>query len=176
MPRLPLYLRFALLLLLCPTAPAVHAQQQYLPVTDLGTLSGGSYGYSVNNSGQVAGYFDTPPSPYYGTRPFFWSGGVMTDLGTLGGTLSHAYGINSAGQIAGDSSTGTLDAYGRSISHAFLYSGGAMTDIGTLGGSVSIGKGINASGQITGSADTIKPNYYGTHGTHSISVQQRHHD
>ena len=49
--------------------------------------------------------------PLYTIETFFtWSGGVLVDLGTLGGSSSSAYGINSSGQTAGSGMTadGTL--------------------------------------------------------------------
>ena len=53
-------------------------------VTDLGSLGGGSsVGLDINNSGQVTGYSTLPSGA---THAFLYSGGVMTDLGTLGGT------------------------------------------------------------------------------------------
>ena len=69
----------------------------------------------------------------------------VTDLGTLGGTLSGANGINDAGQIVGSSMTTGDAAY-----HPFLYSGSTMTDLGTLGGTYSETHGINSSGQVVG--------------------------
>jgi len=70
----------------------------------------------------------------------------ITDLGTLGGTISVAYGINASGQVAGFS----YFANG-SGPRAFLWQNGVMTDLGTLpGGSISQGLGINDSGQLVG--------------------------
>jgi probable HAF family extracellular repeat protein len=69
----------------------------------------------------------------------------VTDLGTLGGTVSYAYGINANSQVAGYAAT-----VGNAGSDAFLYSSGVMTDLGTLGGSSSNGNGINDSGQVVG--------------------------
>src|SRR3989344_3471563 len=71
-------------------------------ITDLGTLGGidnASYAYGINASGQVVGASYAPASS--GTRAFLYSGGVMTNLGDLGGNGSVAYGINNNGQVVG---------------------------------------------------------------------------
>jgi probable HAF family extracellular repeat protein len=74
---------------------------------------------------------------------------AITDLGTLGGTLSRAFGINNSGQVVGAAS---LDS---GYSHPFLYSNGTMSDLGTLdGGTNGVAFSINNSGQIAGSAYT----------------------
>src|SRR3982751_4757094 len=88
-------------------------------VTELGTLRGyGSFGYGINNAGQVTGN-----DGWLDVHAFLYSNGQMTDLGTLGGSgSSGGYGINDAGQVVGGSDTST-DAR-----HAFLYTDGQMTD------------------------------------------------
>jgi len=134
------------LLTLCLVSAGL-AQTTYT-ITDLGTLNGGFYsiGRGINDSGQVTGYSFTAAGD---THAFLYSGGSMTDLGTLGGTYSYGQGINDSGQV-----TGYSQGTGSTI-HAFLYSGGSMTDLGTLGGIYSIGQGINDSGQVTGLASTL---------------------
>jgi probable HAF family extracellular repeat protein len=73
---------------------------------------------------------------------------TVTDLGTLGGTESHASAVNDYGQVAGRATTpfGVLRAFG--------YSGGVMSDLGTLGGDYSSATGINDQAQIVGESAT----------------------
>lgn len=74
----------------------------------------------------------------------------LTDLGTLGGTLSYAFGINNVGQVVGQSyRTGDLTAA------AVLWTSGAITELGSLGGTLTWAYDINDSGQIVGDGDVI---------------------
>src|SRR5437899_953810 len=70
--------------------------------TDLGNLGFGvaPTGLAINSSGQVAGGSYTTPARYHA---FLYSGGSMSDLGTLGGIDSYGYGINVSGQVVGRS-------------------------------------------------------------------------
>jgi probable HAF family extracellular repeat protein len=81
-------------------------------------------------------------------KPFLWRDGVMTDLGTLGGTLGFAGCPNYRGQVIGAS-----DLSGDVNSHAFLWENGTMYDLGTLGGPNSEAIWLNESGMVVGSAD-----------------------
>jgi probable HAF family extracellular repeat protein len=112
----------------------------------LGTLGGASsQATDVNDSGEVVG-FASLASGYQ--NAFSMTGGVMTDLGTLGGS-SYAYGINDSGEIVGYSylTDGAQDA--------FLYYDGSMLDLNSLlpanaGWVLEEALGINNAGQITG--------------------------
>jgi formylglycine-generating enzyme len=117
-------------------------QVQYT-VTDLGTLSGGTFSVAtgINAMGQVVGESNAAGGHDFA---FLYSGGTMKSLGALDGEYSSASGINATGQVAG-----TTDVAGGE--HAFLYNHGTMTDLGVLpGGTVSYGHGINATGQVVG--------------------------
>ena len=77
---------------------------------DLGTLGDGgcgfSDGYSINASGQVAGYSTSVLSPQ--TVFLATPGMADQDLGGLGGLFRTAYGINNAGQVVGASEFTTV--------------------------------------------------------------------
>src|SRR3989338_2169957 len=70
---------------------------------------------------------------------------IVIDLGTLGGTESHALGINDHGEVVG---VIWNDDY--SLYHAFRHSYGTMEDLGTLGGKYSIAFDVNNAGQVIG--------------------------
>lgn len=142
-------LTIGILLLFC----AVEARAITYSITDLGTLTGGEYsfGYGVNNAGQVAGYADTTSVTV--RRAFLYSGGTMTALATLGGVSSFGNGINDSGQITGESYL-----VNEAGPHAFIYNGTTMIDLGTLGGADSYGYGINNSGQVTGCSSVANGN------------------
>lgn len=119
-----------------------------------------SFAAAINDNGQIVGWFCPPteiscssldPSETSnGLHAFLYSGGTITDLGTLpGASGSEATGINDIGQIVGYSHTANGNE------HAFLYSAETMTDLGTLaGGFNSYAMGINSAGQVVGKADT----------------------
>jgi probable HAF family extracellular repeat protein len=70
---------------------------------------------------------------------------TITNLGSLGGTISVPLEVNNRGEVVGGSFTANNAA-----EHAFLYRHGRMTDLSTLGGKHSIATGINARGTIIG--------------------------
>jgi probable HAF family extracellular repeat protein len=101
-------------------------------MTDLGAAA--TQGAAINSSGTIVGN----SSSGYG---FIYSGGVITQLGALGGGGSLAFGINNAGTVVGSAGLPGIQGF-----DAFSYSGGVMHDLGFLGTAY----GINTAGTIAG--------------------------
>jgi len=118
-------------------------------MTNLGTLPEyySSYGYAINNEGEVTGASGT--SPVGPDHAILYSNGQMRDLGGLPGYSNNTgLAINDAGQVVG-----TAFNVNSSISRAFLYSNGQMQDLNnmidpSLGLTLSDARAINDSGQI----------------------------
>lgn len=115
----------------CGLAASAHAAPAY-QFTDLGA----GMAFAINNLGQVAGTIDIPtPNDYfpYATHAALFSGGQVTDLGTLGGkptSSSYATSINDAGQVAGWSYVPStfVDPRGHVYGYtSFVYQNGQMS-------------------------------------------------
>jgi probable HAF family extracellular repeat protein len=122
---------------------------------DLGTL-GGTFGSAtgLNDAGEIVGVATTPDEV---PHAFFWSNGVMKDLGTVKGDgCSVAYHINAGGQVVGTSGDGCDEV------HAFFWQrGGPMMDLNDLVASgsglvLTAGEFINDRGEI--GASGVLPN------------------
>jgi probable HAF family extracellular repeat protein len=96
--------------------------------------------FAINNRGDVVGHKIVVDVG----RAFSYSGGQLTDLGTLGGETSSAVDVNDAGEIVGWSAT----ADGRV--RAFLYREGAMSEL-PVPGDGSFAAAINRRGDVVGS-------------------------
>jgi uncharacterized membrane protein len=83
---------------------------------------------------------------------FHYFGGVMHDLGTLGGHYSYAIGINNSNVIVGGSFIDAAD----NIYHAFVSDGNTLVDLNSQLDASGVGwvlgeaRAINDSGQIVG--------------------------
>jgi probable HAF family extracellular repeat protein len=93
--------------------------------------------------------FDTVASsvPFIGAaiHAYTLRDGVLTDLGTLGGTESQSLAINDRGIVVGFARTA-----GDAAIHPFKYERGVMTDLGTLGRQQGKAVDVNNHGVIVG--------------------------
>jgi probable HAF family extracellular repeat protein len=88
------------------------------------------------------------------SHPFFWDRGVITDIGTFGGSNGQVSWINDAGEVVG-----AADLPGDQQHDAFLWTDGVMTDLGNLG-QTSFAFCINARHQVVGSSLTNDGSYH----------------
>lgn len=154
-------------------AQSAKATQIHYSVINLGTLGGSaSNGYGgVNDRGWVTG--DANLAGDQNEHAFLWRGGVMTDLGTLGGLNSSVPTPvkDDKGLIVGAAQTGTVDPLGefwgsayfcgagncqgwQNLQRGFRWRNGAMAALPTLGGNNDEAFGVNNRGQIVGMAET----------------------
>lgn len=121
----------------------VAGAQEY-EITSLGTLGGsGSFGYAINDAGQVTGYSITTGLK---TDAFLYSNGTMHDLGFASIGLA----LNAAGTVTGYTQfSGPGDP-----TSAFISNGAVTQDLGTLGGVNSFSMGVNAANQVAGYSTT----------------------
>ena len=142
-------------LLAAAGAPS-FAQTVRYRVTDLGSLPGSTvcpcfFGIALSDGGHVVGRFFGSNGLYAG---FLWQGGVMTDLGSLGGGLTQVLDVGNDGVAVGHSRV----TIGSTTEHAFRYEAGQMTDLGTLQGGVhSYARGINSAGHVAGTSQRKVP-------------------
>jgi len=103
---------------------------------DLGSLGGRSFANGINDVGQVVGQADLGNG--VDSHAFLYDNGIMTDLGTLGGSQSTGYAIRNDGLILGFSSLA-----GDEVSHPFLWENGVMTDLGGMPGTTGTAELVN---------------------------------
>ena len=114
------------------------------PIQDLGSPGGNSLAVAINDAGQIVGWSRKGEGPL---GAFYYEGGSVRDIGTLGGDYAEATDINQNGIAVGNSSL--KDGAQR----GFVYDGKKMTGIGALGGSrFSQAVAINAGGLVVGSS------------------------
>jgi probable HAF family extracellular repeat protein len=63
----------------------------------------------INPAGQLLGSIVLPEVQE--RHAVLWANGVLTDLGTLGGSFSQAFGINPSGQVVGFSVTAANETH-----------------------------------------------------------------
>src|SRR5690349_18413963 len=79
---------------------SVAAAQRYT-IMDVGSLGSDTGANALNHRGQVVGCSFISPGGVL--HAFLSENGKITDLGTLGGSLSCAQGVNDAGLVVGNS-------------------------------------------------------------------------
>lgn len=107
----------------------------------IGNLTDGtfSYGFRINDNGDVLAYGDTTSQRL---RPFLWRGGLAIDIGSLNNMNSIGSDINANGHVVGSS-----DAPGR-IS-AFIWRDGVLSELGDELTS-SFAYGLNDKDEVVG--------------------------
>lgn len=142
--RATLWRKIALTLML-GTGYSVHTDSFAQQITSLGVLPGDrqSRAEAISADGSVIVGVST--IGFANTSAFTYSSGVMSPLGTLGGTDSWAFGVSANGSvIVGDSTT----SIGSNNLNAFKYLDGVMTNLGTLGGLNSTAFGVSGNGSV----------------------------
>ena len=166
MKRLTVWLAVVSALLLTGSAQA--ARGSYV-VTNLGSLGGtASFGSSINNRGWIAGSSNLAGDQVQ--HAALWRGGVLTDLGTLGGPNSGVLWPvkNDRGLVSGISQTALADPLGErwscsaffpaptAVGHqclGFAWEDGVMRPLPTLGGTNGFATGANNRDEIVGWAE-----------------------
>jgi probable HAF family extracellular repeat protein len=129
---------------------------------------------NITSRGTVAGVADTAAlDPFYpnynpvfstliGADPYVYhvfttTGGVLVDLGGLGGNSSAAAFMTENGIVSGSSLNGIDSITGWPASNAVLWEHGEISNLGTLGGYESQAGLVNSRGQVTGLATNAVP-------------------
>ena len=119
------------------------------------TIDGMHASSGINDLGMVIG--STMPNST-DTHASFWRNGLVTDIGTLGGTVGRSRATNGLGWIVGDSNTASGGG------HGFLWRNGTMLDINSLidpasGWVVKSAIGVNDNGWIVGQGSLSGSNH-----------------
>jgi probable HAF family extracellular repeat protein len=143
----------------------VSAATRYT-VTDLGTLSGGTFSqpFFINRYGLVSGSSSLADGTQHAV---LWLDGLKADIGApgLGGPNSIAFGDNERFQAAGEAETSTPDPNGEDFcgfgTHLtclpFVWQDGKMVRLPTLGGNNGEATAVNNLGEVAGFAENSTP-------------------
>jgi probable HAF family extracellular repeat protein len=123
------------------------------PVAAIGTAGDGAKAIAppdlfsepggINESGNVVGIL--LPSGSTNFRAFFYAGGGLVDMGTLGGAFAVAIGISNTNLGTGNSENAS------GVVTAFLWNGSSMIGLPIPpGADSSIGEGVSDNGNVTG--------------------------
>jgi len=120
----------------------------------LGALPGGeiSEATTISNKGQIAGVSEVSGENFHA---FYWDGGKMRDIGTLGGEISgrvRRQRFRSGRRFRPNDRQGML--------RGFVWKDGKMRDLGHLGGGLTLASSINNRGGVVGLS--ITKDYLGT--------------
>lgn len=124
-----------------------EAEVRYM-VTDLGNLGGGAMVWpnAINYNRQIVGSATVDSGT---SHAFYWSSGVISDLGTFGYDSCWGLDINQGRDIVG----AVLEP--GFVPHAYIYENSTtFTLIGDFGGPTSMANGCNKFGVAVGRADT----------------------
>ncbi len=122
--------------------------RQRVSLADLAPTGSGSTAFAVNSNGDVTGVSSGFVASSGGVvRAVIWHGGIVRDIGTLGGMHSAACALNDLGEVVGWAETPNHST------NAFLWHDGVMRNLKSLAGSVeSQSFAVNRLVQVVGSS------------------------
>lgn len=133
-------------------------------VNDQDVVVGGAENTVADPFAQFLPFVGLPGATEY--RAFWWQGGAIHDLGTLGsGNDAFALYVNQNGLVTGlsyiNSTPNPATKYnpnGVPTTHPFVWVRGKLYDLGTLGGTISFPEFINDVGEVVGQSNLAGDN------------------
>ena len=158
------HLTFAFFVFVLLTGVVRSASATMYAVEDLGNRGGGTYGWRINESGDVAITGNDADGNNHGCANI---DDTFYDCGTLGGWGSRAFGVNDGGQVAGVA----RDASSRF--HAYVWD--TVSGIQELGvGDYSWAWDINNAGTVVGTNHSVAFVWDSVNGTTSLDTLGGH--